>query len=127
MKTLNIALAAALLATGGAATAQSAGDAQCIIVSNAFASQTKDTEQQKAAQAAMYFYLGRIGDSMTGPQLKALLDQQMKTITNANAGDTMNKCFATIKARVDLLEILDPNAKSATPAKPGAPAQPHGR
>jgi hypothetical protein len=121
MKALNIALASALLLTGGAATAQSASDAQCIIVSNAFASQTKDAEQQKAAQAAMYFYLGRIGDTMTGPQLKALLDQQLKTITNANAGDTMNKCFAAIKARVDLLESLDPNAKSAPPAQPAKP------
>ena len=121
MKTLRIALAAALIMTAGAASAQSASDAQCIIVSNAFASQTKDAEQQKAAQAAMYFYLGRIGDTMTGPQLKALLDQQLKTITNANAGDTMNKCFAAIKARVDLLESLDPNAKSAPPAQPAKP------
>ena len=44
MKTLRIALASALLLTGGAATAESASDAQCIIVSNAFASQSKDAE-----------------------------------------------------------------------------------
>ena len=125
MKTLNIALASALLATGGTATAQSASDAQCIIVSNAFASQSKDAEQQKVAQASMYFYLGRIGNTVTAPQLKNLLDAQMKTINNANAGETMNKCLATIKSRVDMLEILDPDSKPATPAKPGAPAQPH--
>lgn len=114
-----------MLMTTGAATAQSASDAQCIIVSNAFAGQSKDAEQKAAAQSSMYFYLGRISNTMTAPQLKALLDAQMKTITNANAGDTMNKCFATIKSRVALLESLDPNPKPATPAKPGAPAQPH--
>lgn len=125
MKTFRIALAATLVMTGGAATAQSASDAQCIIVSNAFASQSKDAEQQKVAQASMYFYLGRIGNTVTAPQLKTLLDAQMKTINNANAGETMNKCLATIKSRVDMLESLDPEAKPTAPAKPGAPAQPH--
>jgi len=126
MKTLKIALGCALLATGGAATAQSASDAQCIILSNAFASQSKDAEQQKAAQASMYFYLGRISNSMTAAQLKTMLDQQMKTINNASAGEAMNKCLATIKSRVDMLESLDPDAKSAaTPAQPAKPTQPH--
>jgi hypothetical protein len=125
MKTLRIALASALLLAGGAATAQSASDAQCIIVSNAFASQSKDAEQQKVAQASMYFFLGRISSTTTAAQLKTLLDAQMKTINNANAGETMNKCLATIKSRVDMLESLDADAKAATPAKPGAPAQPH--
>jgi hypothetical protein len=125
MKAFNIAIASALLLTGGTATAQSASDAQCIIVSNAFASQSKDAEQQKVAQASMYFFLGRISSTTTAAQLKTLLDAQMKTINNTNAGETMNKCLATIKSRVDMLESLDPDAKPATPAKPGAPAQPH--
>ncbi|HWC55403.1 MAG TPA: hypothetical protein VG434_00350, partial [Sphingomicrobium sp.] len=77
------------------------------------------------AQASMYFFLGRISSTTTAAQLKTLLDAQMKTINNANAGETMNKCLATIKSRVDMLESLDPEAKPATPAKPGAPAQPH--
>src|SRR5690348_18302438 len=96
MKTLKIALGCALLVTGGAATAQSASDAQCIIVSNAFASQSKDAEQQKVAQASMYFFLGRISSTTTAAQLKTLLDAQMKTINNTNAGETMNKCLAKI-------------------------------
>ena len=123
MKTLNIALASALLATGGAAAAQSASDAQCIIVSNAFAGQSKDAEQKQAAQYSMYFYLGRVSGTMTAAQLKTLLDAQMKTITNANASDTMNKCFATIQSRVQLLETVGKSAQpaAATPAKPGQP------
>jgi hypothetical protein len=124
MKTLKIALAATLLATGGTAMAQTASDAQCIIVSNAFASQAKDEQAKKIAEAAVYFYLGRIGNSMTSAQLKALLDAQTKTITQANAGPTMGKCAAAIQNKVEMLQSLSgpapakPAAAKPTPAKP---------
>src|SRR6185369_1581150 len=48
MKLFSIALATALLTMSGAAAAQSASDAQCLILSNAFATGTKDPQQQKA-------------------------------------------------------------------------------
>ncbi|MCL6683760.1 hypothetical protein [Sphingomonas alba] len=130
MKTLNIALATALLATGGAATAQTATDAQCIILGNAFAAQAKDPKGQKIAEAAVYFYLGRISNSMTAPQLKALLDAQTKTLNNENAGPTMQKCAAAIQAKVDMLETAGGKpANAATPAKPapGKGTPPPGR
>jgi hypothetical protein len=121
MKGLRIALATALLMTGHVASAQTANDAQCIVVSNAFASQTKDANQQKAAEAVLYFYLGRIGSQLTSAQLKALLDKQSATITEANAGTTMNKCFAALQAKIQLLQGL------AQPAQPAKPAKPQGR
>lgn len=121
MKPLSISIAAALLATSGAAAAQSATDAQCILVSNAFASQSKDANQQKAAEASVYFYLGRIGGQMTPTQLKALLDQQSKTITEKNAGETMNKCVAAIQSKVQMLQSI------ANPPQAKKPAQPEGR
>ena len=126
MKTLNILLATTvLLAVSGAASAQSATDAQCIVVSNAFAAQAKEEQAKKIAEASVYFYLGRIGNSMTGPQLKALLDAQSKTLTQANAGPTMEKCAAAIQAKVNLLRSLAPPAA----AKPAGtkPTQPAGR
>ena len=121
MKAITIMLATALFVTSGAAAAQSASDAQCILVSNAFASQAKDANQQKAAEASLYFYLGRIGSQMTGAQLKSLLDAQAKTLTEQNAGPTMNKCVEAIQTKVQLLQSL---SKTAQPAKP---AQPQGR
>lgn len=122
MKALRIALATAFLATGGAAAAQTASDAQCIVVSNAFAAQAKDPKAQKIAEASMYFYLGRISNTMTAPQLKALLDAQTKTLNQQNAGPTMTKCAAAIQAKVDMLETAG-GAKPAT----AEPAQPPGR
>lgn len=112
MKVIKILLATGLLGAGSAAAAQTASDAQCIIVSNAFANGSKDANQQKTAEAALYFYLGRIGSQMTGTQLKALLDQQAKTLTDQNAGAAMNKCVQAIQTKVQLLQSL---SKSAQP------------
>jgi hypothetical protein len=119
MKLVSIALATALLTMSGAAAAQSASDAQCLILSNAFATGTKDPQQQKAAEAAMYFYLGRVSGGTSSPaQLKALLDAQAKLITDKTAGATMNNCVKNLESKIKMVQ-------SFAPAKP--PAQPQGR
>ena len=117
MKILATALAGALLMTSGAAAAQSATDARCIILSNVFAQQAKDENAKKAAEASLYFYLGRVGSGATAAQLKTQFEAQAKTITNANAGALMNDCAKTVQAKLDLLNSLSPpqQAKPATP------------
>ena len=122
MKALHIALAGALLATGGAASAQTASDAQCIVVANAYAGQATDANAKKIAEAAVYFYLGRISNQTTTAQLKTLLEAQTKTLTQANAGPTMGKCAAAIQAKVEMLKSLSGPAKAA-PAKPAQPTK----
>ena len=118
MTALKIALAAALLTTAGTAAAQTASDAQCILVSNAYAGQAKDANAKKVAEASIYFYLGRIGNQMTAAQLKTLLEAQSKTITQANAGPTMNKCAAAVQAKVEMMQSLAPKPATAKPAQP---------
>ena len=123
---------AAVLLTGTAASAQSLTDAQCIIVSNAFASQAKDPNQQKAAEAAVYFYLGRVKDGVTTPQLKALFDQAAKPLSDATIGPKMNDCMKGLQGKVALLESLAPKqaAQPATTAPRAATPQqkqPQGR
>lgn len=119
MKTTSIALAAALLATSATATAQSAADVRCIVLSNAFAQQSKDANQQKIAEDSIYFYLGRINGQPTAAQMKALLEQQAKTLTNATAGTLMGDCVKAVQAKVQLLQSLSQQSKP--------PAQPQGR
>jgi hypothetical protein len=119
MKAIHIAIAAALLTTSGAAAAQSATDARCILLSNVFAKQAKDANAQKLAEASLYFYLGRVNGQTTGAQLKTLFDQQAKTITDATAGALMSDCVKTLQAKVQLLQSV------AAQAKP--PAQPQGK
>lgn len=120
MKTLSTTLAAALLVTSGAAAAQSASDARCIVLTTGFANQTKDANQQKIAEDSLYFYLGRVGGQPNSAQFKAALDAQAKTITDANAATLMGQCVAAVKTKVQLLQSI------ATPPS-RAPANPEGR
>jgi hypothetical protein len=123
MKAIRIALAAALLAASAAAPAQSSTDARCVLLANAFMNQSKDANAQKLAEATLYFYLGRINPTETTAQMKTLLDQQGKTITDANAGALMGECVKTVQAKVQLLQTLA--AQQTQQSKPAQ--QPQGR
>lgn len=126
MKLTRIAIAAGLLATSGAAAAQSANDARCLLLSNAFAKQAKDAQAQKLAEASLYFYLGRIATGETAAKMKALFDAQTKTITDANAGNLMNECVKDFQSKMDLVGSLGtPPAGAAAPTTP--PKKPEGR
>ena len=119
MKTIRFALAAtALLSLSSAATAQSATDARCVILSNVFAKQAKDDDARKLAEASMYFYLGRIGHA-TSAQVKAQFDQQSKTITDTNAGGLMADCVKGFQSELQLVQGLAGQAVApSTATKP---------
>lgn len=116
MNATHTLIAAALLMSSGAAAAQSASDAQCFILSNALAQQAKNADDQKAAEVAIYFYLGRIGAQQTAAQLKTLFDAQAKTITQANAGTLMNGCIKNVQDKMQLVQSLEPKQPQAKPA-----------
>jgi hypothetical protein len=119
MKTTSIAIATALLASGAPAAAQSAADARCIVLATGFANQPKDANQQKIAEDSLYFYLGRLAGQPSSAQLKGMLDEQAKTITDANAPTLMAECVSAVKAKVQLLQSLAPQGRP--------PANPQGR
>jgi len=121
MKAAPIALAAALLLSGTAASAQSASDAGCLILSNVFAQKAAEPEVKKIAEDTFYFYLGRIADRTTAPQLKALLDAQAKTITEASASTMMKNCVQALQNRSDLMASLSPPPAQTPAQKPATP------
>jgi hypothetical protein len=118
MKAAPIALASALLLAGAPARAQTATDAGCLVLSNAFAQKAAEPEVKKLAEASFYFYLGRVADRTTAPQLKALLDVQSKTITDATAGPMMKACIQTLQSRSDLVQSLSTRPPAQQPAPP---------
>ena len=119
MKAAPIALAAALLLSGAPASAQSANDAGCLLLSNVFAQKAAEPEVKKIAESAFYFYLGRVSDSTTAAQLKSLLDAQGKSITDTTAGTMMKNCVQTMQNRSDLLQSLStPAPAQQRPAQP---------
>jgi hypothetical protein len=117
MKIISLAVAAALLATSGAAAAQSANDARCILLASAFAKQDKDQNAQKLAEATFYFYLGRIASQETGTQLKTLFAAQAKTLTDANSGEGMNNCVKDFQTKIQLINSLAGPEPAPAPAK----------
>ena len=124
MKLINTFAAVALVASATAASAQSATDARCILLSNVFAGQSKDANQQKVAEDTLYFYLGRISGQPTTAQMKAAMDAQAKTLTDANAGSLMGECVKAVQAKVQLLQTL---AAQSQPQQTKPPANPQGR
>jgi hypothetical protein len=128
MKILTPILATTLLLAGGAASAQSATDAQCLILSNIFAKQAKDQQSQQAAQAAVFFYMGRVRPGISTAQLKTLMEEAGKPITDANAGPKMTECVKTLQATGQLLQSISPPAAAAPTTQPAKPqTQPQGR
>ena len=122
MKALSLAAAAALLANGAAAKAQSASDARCIVLSSAFARGGPNEQAKQLAQAAMNFYLGRVSPTATTVQLKAQFDQQMATITDANDGQLMGECIKNFQAVVNRVDNIAAQSNPVT-----KPNQPDGR
>jgi hypothetical protein len=113
--TLNLAAASAFFFTTGAAAAPSPTDARCVVLSNVYASDSKDPKAQKIAEASFYFYLGRIGQ-VTAPEIKAMFEQQGKTITDATAGGLMDGCVKEFQARLQLIQSLgSPQAPQKKP------------
>lgn len=112
MRVTQLIIAATLLVSSGAVSAQSATDTQCLLLSNAFGRNAKDADSQKTAEASVYFYLGRIRDQVTPAQLKALFDQASKTVTQANAATLMDSCVKNVQSKMDLVQSI------ASPAPP---------
>jgi len=125
MSVIRIAAAAALLTLSGTAAAQSATEARCIILANIYAKQAPDENAKKLAEASLYFYLGRMTGQPTAAQLKAALDQQAKTLTDATAATQMGECVKPVRDKVLLLQSLSPQQPAQQPTKP--PAKPEGR
>lgn len=122
MRFFLVAAAAAALACSAAATAQSNSDARCIVLSSAFARSGPNEQAKQLAQAALNFYLGRVSPAASSAQLKALFDQQMATITDANDGQLMGECIKNFQAVVSRVDNIAAQSKPAT-----KPTQPDGR
>ena len=111
MKMTKILAAAALLAPAAAASAQSANDARCIVLSNVFSREAKDAPAKDLAEASLYFYLGRMTSVPTAVQLRTALSGAAATITDANAGTLMAECVKPVQARVQVLQELSQQPK----------------
>jgi hypothetical protein len=107
----SVLAAAAMLALGAApAAAQSANDAKCFIASNVFTHSTDPKVKQVAVEAS-YFYLGRLGGTVT--QIEAALAAQGKVVTMKNAGAIMQGCAQVVAARTKQVQAVGQRLQAA--------------
>jgi hypothetical protein len=98
------AAASGLLALAAPAAAQSlASDVKCLVVSNLFA-KSKDPKARQAGVETRFFYLGRLNGSAA--QIQAALEAQGRTITQANAGPTMQACARAVVQRASEVQAI---------------------
>jgi hypothetical protein len=112
-RALALLVAGALAAASAPAAAQSA-DVKCLLVSNLYSKAATDAKARQLAEAAKYFYLGRVHGRFSGAQLKAQMAALQKTITPANAGQTMNGCTRSMQIAATAVQRV---AVQAAPRK----------
>lgn len=122
IKFFPLAAATVMLAGSTTASAQSNSDARCIVLSSAFARGGPNEQAKQLAQAALNFYLGRVSPSASSAQLKAQLDEQMATITDANDGKLMGECIKNFQSVVSRIDNIAAQSRPATKS-----TQPDGR
>ena len=106
---------AVTLSVGAPATAQATTDVKCLMASNLFSKAAKDPKARTVAEAAKYFYLGRISGRLNEQQIRAQMQAQAKTITKANAGNVMNSCIRQMQSGAAVIERV--GKQLATPRK----------
>ena len=106
MRAWRMAGVAAVLAltTSAPAAAQATNDVKCLMASNLFSKAAKDPKARTVAEAAKFFYLGRLSGRINEPQLRAQMQAQAKTITQANAGNVMNACTRQMQSGAAMIE-----------------------
>ena len=108
-------LAAVALLTSAPAAAQATNDVKCLMASNLFSKAAKDPKARTVAEAAKFFYLGRLSGRISEQQLRAQMQAQAKTITKANAGNVMNACTRQMQSGAAMIERV--GKQLATPKK----------
>ena len=103
------------LSIGAPAAAQATADVKCLMASNLFSKAAKDPKARTVAEAAKFFYLGRVSGRLNEQQIRVQMQVQSKTITQANAGNVMNACTRQMQSCAAMIERV--GKQLATPKK----------
>lgn len=105
-RTFPFVLAVSLGISAVPASAQNVDDVRCLLASNAAAKVAKDSNEKRLAEAALHFYLGRIDGKFSPSQLAAAFAAQLKSLTGANLGPTMQSCFQHAQERMKFVQSV---------------------
>jgi len=111
---LTVSAAAALVAAAPA-TAAPAEDVRCFMLSNLFAQKAATDQAKKVAQSSAYYYLGKL-QGMGDADLRRLIAEQQKQITQASASSDMLACARTVTASGQRIQSFAPAQAAPRPA-----------
>jgi hypothetical protein len=100
------AIASALLAAPAPAVAQATNDVRCLLASSVYAKAGKDPKARQLADAAKYFYLGRVHGRLNAAQLKAAMSAEGKKMTGAMAAQAMTACAREVQNAARLAQSV---------------------
>lgn len=109
------ASAVGILLAAAPASAATAQDVRCFMLSNLFAQRAGTDQAKKLAQASGFYYLGKL-QGMGDADLRRLIAEQQKQITPANASRDMQTCARTVQASGQRIQSFAPAQPAPRPA-----------
>ena len=113
---LKFCLAVSALAAAAPAAAAPAQDVRCFMLSNIFAQKASTDQAKKMAEVSGFYYLGKL-QGMGDADLRRLIAEQQKQITNANAPGDMQTCARTVQASGQRIQSFAPARTAPAPAR----------
>jgi hypothetical protein len=102
--------ATALLAMASAPAAAQSADVKCLLVSNLYSKASNEPKARQIAEAAKFFYMGRVHGRLSDLQLKAQMQALQKIITPKNSAQTMSSCARGMQAAATAIQRVGQQA-----------------
>lgn len=102
---LSSTITALILATSPAA-AQELNDSRCLIASSVYAKGAKDPKARVLAEAAKYFYLGRLAATFDQARIRRDMIAERKTFGASDTGKIMSACARQMQAAAVAVQNL---------------------
>lgn len=112
---ISLVVAAAASLAAAPASAATALDVRCFMLSNLFASKGDNENGRRLAQASGFYYLGKI-QGMSDADLRRHIAEQGKQITAGTASAQMKECAAGVQASGQRIQSFAPKPQAAAPA-----------
>jgi hypothetical protein len=109
------AAAVGTLLTSAPASAATARDVRCFMLSNLFAQKSGTDQAKKMAEASGFYYLGKL-QGMGDADLRRLIAEQQKQFSLADASRDMQTCARTVQASGQRLQSFAPARSAPRPA-----------
>jgi hypothetical protein len=76
------------------------------MASNFFAKSASDANARKVAEAASYYFLGRVSAKLNDSQLRSALAAEQKALRGSNMNSVMQQCTRIVRSNAERVQNL---------------------